>query len=67
MIRMRWRWQAYGPQIHVRVDTAPLPARDTEPASRLYASCGRLVFRSEEWADIMALLGPQVELIREDH
>jgi hypothetical protein len=66
MILMRWRWQARGGSIYVRVFTASRVDRQSEPLDRQLAFCGFLTFPRHDWVDICALLSPQVEVLEED-
>jgi hypothetical protein len=62
---MRWRAETLGDRVHVRVFTAPIASRKEEPKPGAFQFAGRLVFRAGEWADVVALLGPQVEVVYE--
>lgn len=60
---MRWRWRPYGSAIHVDVMTAQVTALDQEPHPARLHGVGCLVIPAEEWHDVVALLGPRVEVV----
>ena len=66
MIRMRWRWRPYGSSIHVNVHTAPITAVDQEPKAESFMNCGRLIFAQDEWRDVVALLGPRIDVVEDE-
>jgi hypothetical protein len=63
MILLRWRWRRQGTHIQVRVFTADVPALNQEPAPAAWAFCGHLSFSVHDWLDIVAALGPRVDLV----
>jgi len=66
MMRMRWRWRPYGDSIHVNVHTAPITAVDQEPKPGTWMNSGRLIFSREDWRDVVALLGPRIDVVEDE-
>jgi hypothetical protein len=65
MILMRWRWRREGQHVHVRVFTAQQTEWNQEPARDTFAFCGRLIFAADEWLDVLALLGPRIDVLED--
>jgi hypothetical protein len=65
MILLRWRWRRQGTRVQVRVFTGEVPTVAHEPPVNQWTFCGHLTFRVIDWPDVVALLGPRIDL-RED-